>query len=170
MQGREDIEQLFRLYYKPMCLYAMHYVKDASIVEDIVQDAFVSLWKRVQAGVIVNTPKTYLVKIVRNGCIDYLRHNSTYPMVALPNDLNQEISDDEVLARSIDESIIWDAIDSLPPGRRKMLLLHKRDGLKHKDIACLLGVSEGTVRNQISRALKSLKKKLNKRNIIFSHK
>ena len=41
-----DIDRLFRLYYRPLCLYATHYLKDPDAVEDIVQDAFEALWEK----------------------------------------------------------------------------------------------------------------------------
>lgn len=151
------IDQLFRQYYRPMCLYALHYINDIDIVEDIVQDAFTSLWQAVQRGLAIDTPKAYLVSCVKNGCLDFIRRTVSHPLVAMPSDLCGNISDEDALMRSFEESELWKVIDSLPPGRRKMLLMHKRDGLKHKEIAKRLGVSEGTVRNQISRALKAIR-------------
>ena len=52
---------------------------------------------------------------------------------------------------------LWTAIDSLPERCREIFLMSKRDGLKYEDIADELGISENTVRNQISKALKILK-------------
>lgn len=52
---------------------------------------------------------------------------------------------------------LWTAIDKLPPERRKIFLLSKRDGLKYQEIADELHISVKTVENQISKALKSLR-------------
>ena len=67
------------------------------------------------------------------------------------------ISDEEAQRRSEIEVQLWEAVDSLPPKRRELLLLNKRDGLKYSDIARLKGLSENTVRNQIFRAIESLR-------------
>ena len=77
----------------------------------------------------------------------------------VPMDDVSEISDEEAQARSEREALLWTAVDSLPAKRRKILLMSKRDGLKYEEIALRLGISENTVRNQISRALETLRSK-----------
>lgn len=162
MARRYDIEKLFRLYYRPLCLYATHYLQSTDSIEDIVQEAFVSLYQKLDDGSTVNSAESYLFASVRNGCIDFLRKRKTHPEEILPEELGGIISDDETVSDSFDESLLWNAIDRLPDGRRKMLLMHKRDGMKYSEIAEELGVSERTVRNQISRALRSLRRGLGK--------
>lgn len=72
------------------------------------------------------------------------------------------ISDEEAQMRSEMEVQLWEAVDSLPPKRRELLLLSKRDGLKYSEIARMTGLSENTVRNQIFRAIDSLRKNAKK--------
>ena len=67
------------------------------------------------------------------------------------------IDDDDAQERSQIEARLWTAIDSLPEKCREVFLMSKRDGLKYEEIATELGISENTVRNQISKALKVLK-------------
>lgn len=155
MAGQLDIDGLFRRYYRQMCLYALHYVQDSDVVEDIVQEAFLTIWQKAQNGAVPLHPRAYLATIVRNGCIDFLRMQASHPEEELPVSITAE--EEDYLDSAEQEAELWTAIDRLPHGRRQMLLLHKRDGLSHKEIAKRLGVSEGTVRNQISRALKSLR-------------
>ena len=111
MGQNPDIRDLFRILYRPLCVYALHYLKDADAVEDVVQEAFTAWW---QKGVGTDNAKAYLYAIVRNRCIDILR-------------------------------------------RRELLLMSKRDGLTYEQIADATGLSVNTVRNQISRALQSLR-------------
>ena len=154
-----DIDQLYRLYYRPMCLYAAHTLGDSGDVEDVVQDAFAALWDRMSNGDMPSKPEAYLATSVRNACIDRLRAGAAHPEAELTYLLEESIPDDDgVLEQSFSEARMWDAIDRLPEGRRRMLLMHVRDGLKCPEIAKRLGVSEGTVRNQIYRALKSLRR------------
>lgn len=157
MKRQADIDDLFRRYYKPMCLYALHYLDNHDEVEDVVQESFVSLWNKIQAGEAPENSAAYLAACVRNRCIDKLRKQRALNQVPMPREAAETISDTEALDRSADEAILWEAIDALPPGRRQMLLMHRREGLKYTEIAVRLGVSEGTVRNQISRALKTLR-------------
>ena len=52
---------------------------------------------------------------------------------------------------------LWNAIDGLPPERKKIFLLSKRDGLKYQEIAEELNISIKTVENQMGKALKALR-------------
>lgn len=154
----ENIDRLFRLYYRPLCLYATHYLKDPVAVEDIVQDAFEALWEKMAVSD-VHSPKSYLYAVVRNSCVSKIRVGKHIQEDIFPEDLSGIISDEEAEDRAFSESALWRAIDALPNKRRQMLLMEKRDGMSCAEIASELGVSEGTVKNQISRALKSLRKK-----------
>ena len=49
-----DIDKIFKCYYRPLCLYALHYVHNTDISEDIVQDSFFSLWERINSVEIEN--------------------------------------------------------------------------------------------------------------------
>ncbi len=152
MDKSKALESEFRTYYRPLCLYALHYLGDTDAAEDVVQESFTALWQQEKA---IQSVKAWLYAAVRNRCIDVLRRaGKTEP---LPMDLDGPISDDEALERSSLEARLWTAVDSLPEMRRKCLLLAKRDGLSYKEIAEELNLSEHTVRNHISRALETLR-------------
>ena len=147
-----EIGTLYKQYFRQLCLYALHYMGDLDESKDIVQECFASLIKNNPA---LSNPKVYLYNSVRNRCIDLLRLRKK-ERIAPMDDLSY-ISDEEAQRRSEIEVQLWEAVDSLPPKRRELLLLHKRDGLKYSDIARLKGLSENTVRNQIFRAIESLR-------------
>ena len=147
-----EIGTLYEQYFRQLCLYALHYVGDLDESKDIVQECFASLIKNNPA---LSNPKVYLYNSVRNRCIDLLRSRKK-ERIAPMDDLSY-ISDEEAQRRSEIEVQLWEAVDSIPPKRRELLLLNKRDGLKYSDIARLKGLSENTVRNQIFRAIESLR-------------
>lgn len=147
-----EIGTLYEQYFRQLCLYALHYVGDLDESKDIVQECFASLIKN---NLALSNPKVYLYNSVRNRCIDILRSKKK-ERIAPMDDLSY-ISDEEAQRRSEIEVQLWEAVDSLPPKRRELLLLNKRDGLKYSDIARLKGLSENTVRNQIFRAIESLR-------------
>lgn len=144
---------LYKQYFRQLCLYALHYMGDLDESKDIVQECFASIVKNNPA---ISNPRVYLYNSVRNRCIDLLRSRKK-ERIAPMDDLSY-ISDEEAQIRSEMEVRLWEAVDSLPPKRRELLLLNKRDGLKYSDIARLKGLSENTVRNQIFRAVESLRK------------
>lgn len=158
-----DIESLFRLYYRPLCLYALHYLKDKDLIEDLVQEAFTACWQKVLADGEIDNPKAYLYAAVRNRCLDAVRRRRQDVVLdsleesVLPVDDDSVIPDEEAVEDSFEEARIWTAIDRLPAKRRRIFLMSRRDGMKYSEIAQALGLSENTVRNQISRALDSLR-------------
>ncbi len=153
-----NFDDLFRYNYRSLCLYALHYLQDIDLAEDIVQDSFMTLWETLQKGTHVFNRKSYLYMVVRNRCLDYLRNSGIQTEPLLPYDTYGIIDDNDAQERSQTEARLWTAIDSLPKKCREVFIMGKRDGLKYEEIAKELGLSVNTVRNQISKALKLIKK------------
>ena len=150
------MENLFRYHYRPLCIFALHYLKDIDASEDVVQEAFALLWEKLSAGEKVVNQKGYLYSIVKNRSLDILRKGGlTGEAISLDGSVDDieepTVEDAEVEAR------LWTAIDTLPEKCREIFLMSKRDGLKQEEIAQELGVSLQTVKNQVSKALKILK-------------
>ncbi len=152
-RAHTNMESLYRFYYRPLCMYAMHYLQDEMLVEDIVQDCFIKFWEKSKTETI-DFPKQYLYRMVRNACLDAIRK--------MPD--NQDVLekaekqiDEELQQESFIEARLWTAIDSLPEKCRKVFLLAKRDGKSYEEISDRLGISTNTVRNQVSKALKILR-------------
>ncbi len=147
-----NFQLLFRNYYRPLCLYALHYINNVDDVEDVVQDCFVRL---LEASVEPRNVRAWLYAAVRNRCIDLLRQSS-HAVDTLT--VGQEAAtDEEQQERSLREARLWEAIDALPARCREVFLLSKRDGLTYAQIAQRLGLSEKTVEHQVSKALKRLR-------------
>lgn len=152
------------MYYRPLCMFALHYLQDAGAAEDIAQEAFRVLWEKLSSGNEIGNKKSYLFSTVRNRCIDSLRKSRS--SVNVPIDSCDEDScctggdtadTGDYMEDSFREAALWTAIDRLPDKCRKVFLMAKRDGMKYEEIAEKLDISENTVRNQVSKALKTLK-------------
>ena len=68
-----NIDDLFRLNYRPLCLYALHYLQDTDLAEDMVQECFTALWEKIRQGFPTTNRRAYLYMAVRNRCLDHLR-------------------------------------------------------------------------------------------------
>ena len=155
---------LFKRYYRPLCLYAAHYLKgDIAASEDIVQDCFVKLWQQ-EAKRDITDKRAFLYSTVRNACIDTLRRQHPEMTNVDPSDLEEIISDEEAIDRSEQEAKVWETIDALPDRCREVFLMAKRDGMTYNEIAEALNISVKTVEHQISKALKKLR---NNKNLQF---
>lgn len=149
------LDLIFRQFYRPLCLYALHYLRDVEEAEDVVQDCFVRMIER---GLPEN-PKSFLYASVRNACVDRLRRKNPFTSDIAPSDLQCTITDEEAADRSLREAELWTAIESLPDRCREIFLMSKRDGMTYREIAIELSLSEKTVEHQISKALKILRGK-----------
>lgn len=150
-----QLDSVFRQYYRPLCLYALHYLHDVDEAEDVVQDCFVRMIER---G-LPDNPKPFLYASVRNACVDRLRRQNPFATDIAPSDLQCAISDEEAADRSLREAELWTAIESLPDRCREIFLMSKRDGMTYREIALELSISEKTVEHQVSKALKILRGK-----------
>ena len=68
-------DHLFNHYYSGLCTYSLRYISDKTVVEDLVQDFFVSLWMKSSQLNITTSLRSYLFTSVRNRCLDYMKHN-----------------------------------------------------------------------------------------------
>ena len=170
MVSTADFEYNFKSLYKPLCLFSLQFQGAAEDAEDIVQQAFADVWEKIRAGETILNLKAYLFQAVRNRSLSFASRASIYETTEqLPDkpDLEPDeqialadkpdLEPDEQIALAERDARLWSAIDRLPPERRRIFLLSKRDGMKYQEIADLLHISIKTVENQMSKALKTLR-------------
>ena len=162
-----NFDDLFRYNYRPLCLYALHYLQDVDLAEDIVQESYAALWEKLQDGMQVLDRRSYLYAMVRNRSLDHLRRKGVSTESLKPYDTYGIIDDDDAKERSQTEARLWTAIEGLPEKCREVFIMSKRDGLKYEEIAEELGLSVNTVRNQVSKALKVLKEGVHRLYMFF---
>lgn len=146
-------EAVFRQCYRPLCLYALHYLHSVEEAEDVVQDCFV----RMMEHGLPAQPRAYLYTAVRNACVDLLRRRNPFVTDVRPADLQDFITDEEAVDRSEREARLWTAIERLPERCREIFLMSKRDGLTYRQIADRLELSPKTVEHQVAKALHTLR-------------
>lgn len=154
-QSIQDFEYHFRCLYRPLNLYALRYTEDLDDAEDIVQQAFSDVWEKLAGGMVIQNLKAYMYQVVRNRSLTLIAGRKE-----TPNDEwsePEEQTEEERIIRSERDARLWTAIDHLPPERKKIFLLSKRDGLTYQEIADELNLSIKTVEHQISKALKALR-------------
>ena len=159
-----DFEKLYKLYYPKMFAFAKNYVPANEDAENIVQDVFLILWERKEEIEISFTLTTYLFTLVKNRCLNFLRHklieeeyNSQmkeelgFKLYALET-FNYSYQSEEEL-----QEVIQRALDTLPERCREVFIKSRIEGLKYKEISDELGISGNTVENQMVTALKKLR-------------
>jgi len=142
----------------------------ASDIDDVVQEAFLRLWK-VRMAQPVRYAKALLFKVARHVVIDSARRNLVSPIVRVTDLAALPVLDgvgpgpDEVACAREEVALLASAIDALPARCREILILRKLRGVSQKAIAAQLGLSEQTVQVQVSRGVRRCEEFLKSRGV-----
>jgi RNA polymerase sigma-70 factor (ECF subfamily) len=158
--------QLYKLYYKAMYSVSLRIVNDEAEAEDIMQEAFLKAFRKIDTYKGEVSFGAWLKKIVVNRSLDYLKKKKV--QFEQVNERTMDKPDDEDGYREIDVEVLKKAIRSLPDGYRTVLSLYLIEGYDHEEISEILGISNSASRTQFSRA-KSKLRELLKGKEIFSY-
>jgi len=148
--------EVYNSYYIPLLELAARKTGDFQQAEEIVQDAFVSMY--FQRSKIREQPTAYLRAIIKYKIID-LRRKKSLQLVSLTDSDPVENSSDpyRVLFEAELQAQVDHYVDQLPAQCKKVFILSRQHGLSNKEIAGQLEISIRTVETHISRALKYLR-------------
>lgn len=154
---------LFQKYHYRIYRFAYLILKVREDAENIVQDVFLNLWinrNRIERDVSV---RYYLFTSAHNSSISLLRvrlkEEKFLEKLKLLQKENYESPDYEDTTEL--EKRIYKIVETLPERQKEVYILHGKEGMKYAEISKRLNISEKTVENHISRALKYIRKKMN---------
>ena len=168
----EGFERLYQLHSRRVYGLCLRMVKNPNDAEDLTQDAFLQTFRKIQTFRGDSHFATWLHRLTVNIVLMRLRkrkHSEISVSETLePNDESRmpsvEISAPDLnLAGVIDRINLENAIDQLPYGCRKMLVLHDVQGYEHNEISRIVGCSVGNSKSQLHRARRRLRQLLPKR-------
>ena len=150
---------MFDYYYHSLCAFVFPYVKDKQAVEDIVVDCFVKLWENRASLEIKSSLQNYLVTLVKNSAIDYLRKKQPQffdlsQFNAIADEEREPLKDTGILNQ------LYEAINKLPEQRRQILKMAAFEGKTYPQIADELQISVNTVKTQMGRSYQFLREEL----------
>ena len=156
-------KMLYNRYWKKMLAKAYIQLQSYPIAEEIVQDAFINIWKRRHTIILKYTFHTYIASVVRYEVMAHLAKKNKQPLFI--DDLEIPIIADNATQQWLDfdelRSQIESLIDTLPDKCRLVFKLSREKGLTDKQIAENLAISPKTVEAHIGKALKVLRLSLN---------
>jgi RNA polymerase sigma-70 factor (ECF subfamily) len=144
--------------------FARRMLADDHDAEEAVQDAFVSVWRR--AGSFRSdaaAPRTWLLAIVRNRCIDSLRRRRGDAAIAPLDEAQPEAFDNELwpeIWKRHCGAAVRAALGALPPEQREVIELGFYGGYSHSQIAERLALPLGTLKKRMRSGLKRLREAL----------
>ena len=167
---QQAFAQIYNRYAESLAGFAASKLNNLDDARDIIHDLFVKLWENRDEVYITSNLKSYLFSIVRHRVIDKIRKNITREEYAsMAQSLtagSQDSADKQVEAKELQQRI-EKSLNQLPPRVKEIYKLSRDEGLTNHEIAEKLNLSEQTVKNQLSAALKHLRGSLSNISIVI---
>jgi RNA polymerase sigma-70 factor (ECF subfamily) len=167
MADQRAFEEVYRLTAAHLYAVVLRIVKDRSIAEEILQEAYVNVWQPAGTYDAARAqPSTWLTSIVRNRALDLKRRREIdtiafdsgedgTPDMDYPSDGPTPV---EMLMSAADERSIHDCVETLEGGAKQAIALAFFHGLSHGELAAHLREPLGTVKSWIRRGLEKLRR------------
>jgi len=150
-------QSLFEKYYQSLCYSAYKICTDEHKSKDLAQEVFLDIWKRRKSLTIHTSFQAFLRRAVTYKAIDYVRTQKldleeSIDLGAAPEQSHQDLEIKEL------KELIHRTAEQLPERCRIIFFMSRFEQMSHKEIAAKLEISEKTIENQITKALKVLRK------------
>lgn len=158
--GKKDFEKLFNLWFNDLMGFVCSYVRNEEVAQDIVHDAFTTIWNN-RKNLDTSRPlKSYLFTLARNYALNYIRHQKVVDrhedhMIRITQEMQEEFGELDSALERLDAKIA-----ELPEKQREVLTKCFVDGKTYKEAAEELNISLNTVKTHLKRALKYLREEL----------
>jgi RNA polymerase sigma-70 factor (family 1) len=131
---------------------------DAERAADLVQDAFLKLYENC-SKVLPEAAKAWLFRVAENIFLKQIRREAVEEKYTdwASNQSQDAPSPEEVLEEKEFHQQLLEVIAELPEGAREVFMLNRMDGLKYREIAEMLGISQKAVEKRMHRALTTLR-------------
>lgn len=156
--------QFFDLFSPPLLHFVFLILKQRDVALEIVDDVFIKIWKQREQITSIENIHVYLYRAVKNSSLNYLEKKAnqliTEPFDFMNIDMQCAVNpEDEMISHEIMEQIN-NAIEDLPPRCKMVFKLVREDGLKYREVAEILNISENTVDAQMVIAVKRISLKV----------
>ena len=148
--GRAFQKALYDRYCRKMLVVCLRYSKTTAEAEDIVQEGFIKVFQGIKDFRQESKLETWITRIMVNTALNLQRKKLyLYPMVDVTELV---LPEEEVSLSGLNVSQLLEMIQALPQGCQIVFNLFAIEGYSHKEIAEMLGISEGTSKSQFARA------------------
>ncbi len=163
-------DELFNKYYRHLCEFSNLIIQNKSCAEEVVADVFANIWINRKKINLTGALRSYLFQSTKNTTISYLRKKKiqfeTYQDEQVAN-TKANMQPDKRLILLENKLKIEKLLDVLPQRNREIFELHRFSGLKYIEIADVMDISVKTVEKHMSKALKLLREKYQKKSQII---
>lgn len=156
-------DEIYNRYVNVIFHFAYSLTKDNDLAQEITQEVFVKFWENRQKFYAINSPKSYLMTMIKNQLLNHYRDEALrkkhFEAVARDMETVDRGEDsNDAYALSDDYMRMAElAITLLPPKRRRIFEMSRKESKTYKQIAAELGLSKTVVKKQILLALKNIR-------------
>ena len=156
-RGNQRIQKLlYEQYAAKMYDVCFRYAKNQADAEDILQEGFIKIFRNLDKYRGEGSFEGWIRKIITRTALTHLTNNKKH---SPQTGLNYLVEDKESNALDkLAEKDIVGLVTKLPPGYRKIFMLYVIEGYNHREIAGILGCSEGNCKSQFYRSRSRLQK------------
>jgi RNA polymerase sigma-70 factor (ECF subfamily) len=155
---RKAQRELFELYAPKMLSVCRMYVSDLHFAEDVMIRGFSKVFKNLRSFKHSGSFEGWIRQIMIHEAIDFLRTQKQLDFSSSPEDDFHLKTEPNFKILMTDH--LQQLIDDLPEGYRVVFVMYVIEGYKHREIAEILDISEGTSKSQLAKARKKLQQKL----------
>jgi RNA polymerase sigma-70 factor (ECF subfamily) len=160
MGDDQSLSELYDRYSRPVYTMGVRLLGDAHLAEELVQDAFTSVWRRAASFDPDRASfATWLYRIAQNRAVDLDRRRRVRPL-SVGEDPLRGVSGGPEPEGSVEGWDMAQALSRIPDGHREVLRLAYFDGLSQREISQRLNLPLGTVKSRITAALKRVRRAL----------
>jgi len=152
--------KLYAQFAPSMFAICLRYSKNRQEAEDILQDGFIKVFTCLDQYKFKGPLKAWIRKIMINCALQKLRNKNLLYLVVQPDNIAEEFVDKSLIVDNINAKELILLVQDLPTMCRLIFNLYVFEGLKHREIAKLLNISEGTSKSNLHDARKLLQRKL----------
>lgn len=164
LQGdKNSLELLIKKYLKPIYSFSFNLLRDQQDAQDLTQEIFLKMWKNLKNFDENQNFKSWLFKIAKNSCIDFIRKKKKFLVYNLETIENlpdlQLLLKEEAENKDLLEKIKIE-IEKLSRKSKEILNLYYNFGFNFREIAQISGESINTVKSRHKRAIEKIKNSL----------
>ena len=150
-----NFETIYKTYWQKVFRLCMGYLNDTDAAKDLAQETFIKIWKQLPKFRNESSIGTWIFRIASNTYLRQIQKDNKMPKSKLPLEIK-----DEILETNIEKDIqfLYQCISELQEIERIIISL-KLEDINQKEIARIVGLSEGNVRVKIHRIKEKLTQK-----------
>ena len=165
MAEKEALEALYTRYSSSVYSLAMFMLKQQALAEEVTQDIFLNIWTKASSYKAERgEPKSWIMSVAHHRIVDVIRSRRRTQNVTDPGAYDRlemlpssRISTEEEVERRIEREYILEALDTLPPEQRQVIMLAYFEGYSQSEMAKILNQPLGTVKTRVRLAMKKLR-------------